>query len=164
LTKGHIYSVAAINNFRTNFLNVHPGEALFRYSFSSHGDGEQPEPAWKTGWNAANPPGVVWMKGPQSGSLPAAASFCQIDADHVMLLTWKRAQRAPEDGNGFILRLMETAGRAALTKVTLPHLSILHAYMTNLVEENQQLLPCAQHEVEVALQPFAIATIRVLTR
>jgi alpha-mannosidase len=75
----------------------------------------------------------------------------------VVLLTLKRA----EDGDGYIVRLIETEGKEGEAEVALPYLTILRALETNLVEENQRPLPCARHVVKVILKPFAIATIRL---
>lgn len=160
LRKGHIYSPVMYSNFRTNFINVHAGEMLLRYSFSTHEGDWRAGRAREFGWGVANPPLAVWMKGPKDGSLPSAASFCHIDAPNIMLLTLKRA----EDGNGLILRLIETEGKEIETRVSLPTLPILQAYETDLVERDQRLLPCACHTVSVTLEPFAIRTLRLVTR
>jgi len=160
LTRGHVYALVSYNNFRTNFINAHPGESVVRYALTSHrGDWrEGGAPGW--GWNASTPPLTVWMRGPQEGTLPASESFCQLDAANVMLLTLKEA----EDGDGYVLRLFETEGRATTVRVTLPYLSVLHALETNLVEENQRVLPCDAHSTTVTLQPFGLRTLRVRAR
>jgi len=159
LKKGHIYSLLAYNNFRTNFINVHAGEALFRYAFSTRNDQQPTAWAREFGWNAANPPITVWMKGPKPGALAPSASFCQIDAPGVMLLTLKQA----EDGDGFVLRLVETDGNGAEVTVTLPILRILRAYQANLVEENASPLAHTLHTVRVGMKPFSTMTIRLAT-
>ncbi len=160
LRKGHVYSLLMYNNFRTNFVNVHPGESLFRWSFTSRAGERWPGAVPAFGWSVANPPLGVWMKGPRSGSLGACASFVQVDAPNVMLLTMKRA----EDGAGYILRLIEMEGQETAAVVTVPALSILRAYATNLVEENQALVPCATHSVQAVLRPYGIVTIRLVTQ
>jgi hypothetical protein len=157
LERGHIYAMVSYNNFRTNFINVHPSEFVVRYSFGTHPGDWRGGRARAFGWNVTNPPLAVWMNGPQQGALPARASFCELDAANVMALTLKRA----EDGNGLILRLVETEGRASTVRVVLPHLSLLHAFETNLVEENQRLLTCAEHEVQITVKPFAMTTLRL---
>ena len=158
LDRGYIYSLVSYNNFRTNFINVHPGEFLVRYAFGSHEGDWREGRASEFGWSAANPPLAVWMKGPRTGgSLPPTASFCQVDAPNVLVLTLKKA----EDGNGYILRMVETEGKATKVKVTVPHVQLLHVFETNLVEENQRILPVAGHTVETAVGPFALATIRL---
>jgi hypothetical protein len=159
MQKGHIYSVLMYSNFRTNFTNVYTGELLFRYSFTTGRGGCCLEQAREFGWNAANSPLTVWMSGPKPGSLPSCDSFCQLDTPNVMLLTLKRA----EDGNGLVLRLIESEGTEVETTVTVPRVTILQAYATNLVEENQRLLPCTSHTVQVPLRPYAIATVRLVT-
>jgi len=161
LEQGHIYSLVSYNNFRTNFINVHPGEFLVRYSFSTHMGDWRDGRARDFGWNAANPPLPVWMRGPRAqGSLLPAASFCQVDAPNVMVLTFKKA----EDGDGYILRLFESEGKETRFKVMIPHLRLLHAFETNLVEENQRVLRCADHAVEMTIGPFALATIRLAAK
>lgn len=158
LKTAHLYSLLMYNNFRTNFVNVHAGESLFRYSFtvlsSERADGQ----VQAFGWGAADPPVAVWMKGPQPGPLPGAASFCRIDAPNVMLLTWKQA----EDGEGFILRLIETAGKKTDVTMTLPSLEIARACRTNLVEFDGEALDSSAHAVRLPLEPYSIATVRIV--
>ncbi len=158
LRHGHIYALLMYNNFRTNFINVHPGETLFRFAFSARRGDWRDGSARCFGWGASNAPLAVWMQGPRAGTLPAATSFCQISASNVMLLTFKRA----EDGDGYILRLIECAGQATTARVTLSALPILHAYTANLVEENQHVLPSTRRTVDVPIHPFAIVTVRVI--
>ena len=51
----------------------------------------------------------------------------------VTLLTWKRA----EDGDGTILRLQETTGQASEVRIHSPYLTFEHAWLCDLLEENQ---------------------------
>ena len=158
LTQGHIYALISYNNFGTNFINVLPGEYLVRFSFGAHEGDWREGRAPEFGWNVTNPPLPVWMNGPQAGgSLPLSASFCQVEARNVMALTFKKA----EDGNGYILRLIETEGKETTTAVHVPHLALRHVFETNLVEENQRVLPCGPHSMEVTVGPFAMVTFRL---
>ena len=100
------------------------------------------------------------MQGPQDGSLMPSNSFFNIDSDNVVLLTFKKA----DDGKGLILRLIETEGNQTDATLTLPILDIRHAYRTNLVEEDSQQLSSTAHSLNVTLQPFGIATVRVVTQ
>ena len=158
LRRGHIYSLVSYNNFRTNFINVHPSEFLARYSFSTHKGDWRGGRAKEFGWNAVNPPLAVWMNGPREGALPSSTSFCQVKPGNVVLLTFKRA----EDGRGYIVRLIETEGKESETEVRVPCLSILGAFDANLVEEDRRPLPCTRHAVKTVLRPFALATIRLV--
>jgi len=160
LAKGHMYSFVMDSNFRTNFQPVQQGDLLFRYALTAHaGD-------WRTGrprdfgWGVGNPLSAVLRVGPNEGTLPLSASFCQVDRDHVLVSALKRA----EAGDGLIVRLIETTGAAAEVTVTLPFLEIERAYRTNLVEENQTLLPAREHSVAVLIEGFGIATIRLVPR
>jgi hypothetical protein len=160
MIKGHIYALAMYNNFRTNFINVHPGESLLRYSFSSHNGDWQSASPWRFGWNALQPPVPVWMKGPKQGRLKQNASFLQLDAPNIILVTLKKA----EDENGYICRFVEVQGKQTNLKLTAPAFSILHAFETTPIEENQRMLPCTEHEVFAIIKPFAIKTIRVILK
>jgi hypothetical protein len=158
LVRGHVYSLVSYNNFRTNFINVYAGEFLVRYALSTHRGAWPAGDASRFGWGATNPPLAVWMKGPQEAALPLEASFLQVDAPNVTLMAFKRA----EDGDGYVLRLMETQGRETEVTVGLPHIDLCHAFETNLVEENQRLLTCSAHEVRTRVKAFGMTTIRLM--
>jgi hypothetical protein len=160
LKHGHIYALVSVNNFRTNFINAHPDEYVVRYAFTSHAGDWQAAHAWEFGWGAHNPPLPIWMQGPSEGQLPPTTSFCQVDADNVLVTTIKRA----EDGDGYIIRLMETAGQETTVTVTTPLWPILHAFETNLVEENQRLLQALTHAVQIDLPAFGLRTLRIKAR
>jgi alpha-mannosidase len=158
LTQGHIYSLVSYNNFNTNFVNVHPCEYLVRYSFRAHAGGWREARVRQFGWDVANPPLAVWMDGSRKGgSLPTSASFCEVDAANVMVLTFKKA----EDGQGHILRLLETEGTETVATVNLPFLEFRQVSETNLVEEDQRELPGARHSLTVAIKPYALTTLRL---
>jgi hypothetical protein len=157
LSRGHLYSLAMYNNFRTNFVNVHPGEALFRYSFTTHSGDWQAARAWQSGWSAMNPPQVVWMKGPKAGPLGPAASFVQVDAPNILLVTVKKA----EDGDGMVFRLVEVQGKETEVTLSLPFFSIQNASLADPVEEKGRELPHRDHEVQAGLKPFEVVTLRV---
>jgi hypothetical protein len=159
LTQGYIYSLVSYNNFNTNFVNAHPCEYLVRYSFRAHAGNWRDAGARQFGWAVANPPLAVWMNGSQKGgSLPTSASFCEVDAANVMVLTLKRA----EDGRGHILRLLETDGKETAVTVTLPFLAFRQVLETNLVEEDVHELPGGGPSVKVAMNPHTVTTLRLL--
>jgi alpha-mannosidase len=86
-------------------------------------------------------------------------SFCQVDKPNVFLLTLKRA----EDGDGIIVRLIETKGKDATATLTIPHLTIKQAYRTNLVEENKGKATFTEHTITAPIKAFGITTIRFRT-
>ena len=160
MRRGHLYSFVLDSNFRTNFQPVQQGDLLFRYALTTHpGDWRTGEPR-DFGWSAANPLVPVLRDGPQQGARPPCASFCQVDADHVLVTALKQA----EDRRGLILRLTETAGRSGEVFVTLPLCEIDRAWRTDLVERDQSLLKANRHSFTLAVEPFGIVTVRLETR
>ena len=157
-TKGYMYSYVMNNNFRTNFENVQVTDVLFRYSLTTHKGSWREGKARDFGWGFQNPLIPVCMNGRKKGVLKESMSFCQVDKSNVLLSTLKKA----EDGNGIIIRLIETEGKDTVATVKLPFILIVQAYQTNLVEENERLLSAREHEVVVPIRAFGITTIRVL--
>jgi len=156
-TKGYIYSYVMNNNFRTNFKNVQVSDLLFHYSFTTHKGDWREGRARDFGWAINNPLVPVCMNGKKEGILKKSMSFCQVDKPNILLLTLKKA----EDGNGIIIRLIETEGKDTVVTLRLPFISITRAYQTNLVEENERLLSAKEHTVAVPIKAFGITTIRV---
>ena len=81
------------------------------------------------------------------------------DKPNVLLTTLKRA----EDGNGIIIRLIETQGKKTTATVTLPHIAIAKALSTNLVEVDIEPAVFTKHEIKASLKPFGITTLRIQT-
>ena len=157
LKKGWVYSYVMANNFRTNFYLTQVSDSLFRYSITTYKGDWKKGKAYNFGWSFQNPLIPVCMNGKKEGKLPISYSFCDINQPNVLLLTLKQA----EDGEGLIVRLMETEGKDTDVKVTLPFFTITGAYQTNLVEENERILSIKKHSVEVFAKAFGITTIRV---
>jgi len=157
LKKGYMYSFAMDSNFRTNFQPVQQGDMLFRYSVSTHKGDWRKGGVRRFGWSVGNPLMAAVVEGKRQGKLEKKASFCQVDTPNVMVLTLKRA----EDGDGIILRLIETEGEGLKTRISMPALTIRKAYRTDLVEKNISELASAEHSVVAPVEPFGITTIRI---
>lgn len=157
LTNGSIYAFVLASNFRTNFPPLRQGDLLFRYAIGTHQGGWKEGRAPEFGWGVCHPLLPVALKGKKSGSLGKTMSFCQVEPANVFLLTLKQA----EDGDGILLRLIETTGQAATANVTLPHVTITKAFRANLVEENQSELPGSPHQIAVPITPFQTVTLRI---
>ena len=159
LTKGHMYSFVLDSNFRTNFQPVQQGDMLFRYSITTHEKGWKEGRCRDFGWAIGNPLVPVQINGKKGGTLDSKMSFCQVDKPNVFLLTLKRA----EDGDGIIVRLIETEGEDTTATLTIPHLTIKQAYRTNLVEENKGKATFTEHTITAPIKAFGITTFRVQT-
>ncbi len=160
LTKGHMYSFILTSNFRTNFQPVQQSDLLFRYSLTSHQGPQANSVHRDLGWSAHNPLTAVVVDGPRQGRLDSQASFCRLDAPNVLLTTIKRA----EDGQGVVVRLIETDGTRTTATLTVPGLTIDRAWETNVVEDNQVELNATEHGVAVPVRAFGIATVRLQLR
>ena len=154
--KGTIYSYAAVNNFRTNFQPVQVGEALFRYSLTTHAGDFHPGSTRDFGWSASTPLEPVILLGPQDGKLPVSGSFCQVDPPDALLLTLKAA----EDGDGLIIRLAGTQGRPVQATIALPFYDVASAIQANLVEEDDRPLPFDRHSLRVTIPADGLVTVR----
>jgi alpha-mannosidase len=85
-------------------------------------------------------------------------SFFAVDADNVAIETIKRA----EDGDGFIIRLVETEGRDGMATLSLPA-APKKVVETNLVERNIKDLPApAEAKLTVPVGHYEIKSIRVV--
>ena len=86
-------------------------------------------------------------------------SFCSVDKPNVLLMTLKQA----EDGDGIVIRLIETQGKETTASVTLPHIAVAEAMITNLVEENKGRAFFTKHEIQVNLRAFGVTAVRIKT-
>lgn len=160
MTKGHIYAFVLDSNFRTNFQPVQQADILFRYSLTSNKGPQANSDNRNFGWSVHNPLMGVVANGGRTGPFEDRMSFCRLDQANVLLVTMKRA----EDGQGVIVRLIETDGKQGTVTLTLPVLAVGKAWQTNVVEENQAELQSTDHSVTVPVRPFGISTVRVQLR
>jgi alpha-mannosidase len=75
----------------------------------------------------------------------------------VAITTIKRA----EDGNGFIVRLVETEGVATDVTVDVPFARFDRAVETNVVEEGGRRLKSRRTAFTIHLAPWHVATVRL---
>ena len=159
-----IFSYALNNYWHTNFPRVQSGDFKFRYVLTS-GAELNPAVLSRAGREALTPLEVgELMKNDKvgtRGSLPAVpASFLNLSGDGIELETLKPA----ENGNGYILRLLETSGRAGEARLTSGLLEFDRAWLCNAAEENERELSLLKDGLEVAVPPYAIVTLRALLR
>ena len=164
LTKGYIYALVSYNNFRTNFVNVHPDEFVVRYSFATARRGT-PETASAFGWGLQTSPETVWMPGIGlgGGQRPSNAWLTLTGEDgnpvaNVLMLVVKRA----EDDQGFIVRLWESAGKDSEVTLRPAFLRLEAAFLCDLVERRQMPLDVAEGTVTIRCKSYGIETVRLL--
>ena len=160
---GTIFSYALNNYWHTNFRRVQSGQFVFRYVLTS-GHDLHPGELGTLGRAEMTPLELGLLVdndkfgNPDRPLTTAPTSFLSVDAANVTVDNWKVA----EDGNGTVVRLLETGGTGAVAHLTLPLFNIEKAWLANAAEENESELKFSGHSVEVALKPHESVTLRIL--
>jgi hypothetical protein len=160
---GTIFSYVLNNYWHTDFRRVQSGDFVFRYILTS-GRELPPGDLARIGRSAMTPLELGQLVGTDKFGNPdrplttAPTSFLDVDATNVAVENWKVA----EDGNGTVVRLLETAGARTTARLTLPLLRVERAWLANAAEENQEDLKVNGHSVEVNLRPHETLTLRIL--
>jgi alpha-mannosidase len=156
----------ALNNYwHTNFPKVQSGEFTFRYVVTSGADLSAAALS-RLGREAMTPLEVGELTHNDKvdatrGSLPMEPSgFLGVAGDGFEMETLKPA----EDGNGNVIRLLETAGRGGSVRISSKLVRIERAWLCNAAEDNEREIPLAGNAIEVALKPYSIVTVRALLR
>ena len=166
IANGHVYSYALNNYWFTNYRAEQGGTFVFRYAITS-GRGLSREDLARFDEDTRTPVFAY----PHLSSFSAAiaqsgrpmpgggGSFLTLDAPNLEIVTLKEA----EDGDGFILRFREIAGRSGEAALRFPVFRIREAYLCNGVEENKQKLVANHDAVTVPYKPNAFITVRLKT-
>jgi len=156
-----IFSYVLNNYWHTNFPRVQSGEFTFRYVITSGGT---LDPAYlsRLGRESLTPLETGELRGNDKvglrGSLPATpTSFIGLDGDGVELETLKPA----EDGEGYIVRLLETTGRDNKARLSSRLVEFRRAWLSSATEDNLSEISVSKDRVEVAVPPYAIVTLRL---
>jgi len=161
--KSHLFFYLMNNMFFTNIPVSQPGLAEFSWSLRSHDGGWIEGKSGRFGWESSHPLQVFAGGAPHAGVLPEAShSFLSLNCDNVVCSTIKPAEA---NGEGFILRFLEMNGSASRVRARLNLFGkIASARETNLVEADRETLLAvtAPDEIEFAIGPFGVKTIRVV--
>jgi alpha-mannosidase len=158
-----IFSYVYNNYWHTNYRAEQGGEATFRYGMTS-GASLSPGDLARLGRAAMTPLEIGEVVdqdkvgNPDRPLEPVPLSFLQVDASNVVVESWKAA----EDGNGTVLRLLETAGIKSKAKLRFPLLHLERAWSCNAMEENLKEIPSDGSSLEISLRPHEIVTLRIL--
>lgn len=157
-----IFSYAMNNYWHTNYRAGQGGTFTFRYVITS-GDNLDPSTLSRIGTESMQPPEIDQVIGQDKVGnpdepLPAeGTSFLKTDANNIVLADWKLA----ENGNGTILRLEETAGRATDMDVTFNHTNIRSASLCDSVEDNLRNIDVVNNTIHLTFRPHQVLTVRV---
>ncbi|MGQ9683878.1 MAG: glycoside hydrolase family 38 C-terminal domain-containing protein [Anaerolineae bacterium] len=131
----------------------------FRYSIRGHGAGFDPVAAVRFGWEDNNELLATVLAAEQDGDLPAAHSFCRVDAPNAVLFTLKVAE---EEDEGLIARLWECAGQGGSVPLVCGIEGLSSACATDGLERDREALPVQDDRVTVPLRARGIATVRLM--
>ena len=136
-----------------------PKQLTFESAFYVHG-GSMPDFSAVREFlvSEANPVSAVVIGANPKGCLPSGAGrFINLDGKGFSLLTLKRA----ENGDGYVLRLMETAGRASNVRIVSGLLAIRSAELLDNVENPIRKLNVRNSSGSIQLRPREIVTLRL---
>jgi hypothetical protein len=155
----HVYSYAMNNYWMTNFKAAQDGRVSFRYSLTSRAGGRDPIASTRFGWETHHPLEAVWLA-PGGGTVSAgtALSYLGVDAPGVVLQALKKA----EDGDGWVLRLREVAGRpsdARLSGALIEPGATLEP--VGIAEDAIPGAPLLDAGAPIRVPAFAIVTLRL---
>ncbi|MCX8089373.1 MAG: glycosyl hydrolase-related protein [Verrucomicrobiae bacterium] len=165
LTNGHVFAYVMNNYWFTNYRAEQGGRFVFRFSLTTgrnlsrealaHFDQDLRTPVLAYPHLSTFSAAISQAGRPMP---PSGASFLHLDAPNLEWVTLKAA----EDGDGFILRLREVAGRAGEATLRLPFFRVREAWLCNGVEANRQRLRVQEAQsVRVPYGPNAFATVRL---
>jgi alpha-mannosidase len=130
------------------------GSHHFKISLNSHKAG------WKNGFHfgtEGNHPFLTsQIKKKQNGLLPSQYCFVQFNSNFINLTALKKA----ENSNDVIIRVVETEGKNKILDAKI-HWDLQKLYHTNLIEEEEQLLPANGNSFKTEIEKNAIETFKL---
>jgi alpha-mannosidase len=153
--KGNVLRLSLLRSPEYPDPHADEGHHEFTYSLFPHRGGWKEALTVRRGYelNYKLLPASV---GKHDGVLPAEHSFLEVPPENVIVTALKKA----EDGNSFILRLYEWAGKTGEATIRLPE-KVQSAAETDLMEKRIGDLTSNGSEVTVPTKPYEIKTIRV---
>ena len=157
-----MFSYVMNNYWDTNYRAAQGGEFVFRYVVSSDRSLD-PQVLTRLGWDSLRPVELDYVVGQDKVGnperpLPAeGTSFLEVDQPNVVLVNWKDA----EDGEGAILRLVETSGRETTASLRFPRLAVKSAQLCNGVEDDLRSLCAGANSLSLSFHPYEVLTVRI---
>lgn len=155
-----LYSYAWSNRM-AGLLTLSPEDcqATLGYTFTSHEGSWVEGGAARFGWEMASPLMATPLAAGQAGpwTEPVKSFFSSSEAN-VQLSVFKASARA---GRGWVLRWVETEGRATEFAVDLKALGVTRAWLCDLVENDRQPLALEGGSLRARVEAFGHVTLRL---
>jgi hypothetical protein len=164
IRNGYVFSYVMNNYWFTNYRAEQGGELVFRYYITSDKT-SSPSTIARFSADTRTPlrsyeyfDSMSLHVGPVERRMPkTAGSFLSLDTDHAMVTAFKPA----DDGNGYVLRIRESAGREGAARLRSPVAGIATASMANGVEDAGGRLHVMDGSVEIPLRPWQFSSVRL---
>ena len=127
------------------------GVHLFTYALLPHAGPFSVEAVVRPAYELNIPVSAV----PAGAGAPPLASLATVDVPNVII----EAVKAPESGEGLVLRLYEAGGASATATVQLPPAGAWSVQATNLLEEGGVAVPVTANAVRLDFRPFEVKTL-----
>ena len=161
-TKPYLFNYAWSNRMAGLMtLNGDDCNATFRYSLRSHsGDWDSGETT-RFGWSVASPLLAIAAGANPKGLLDSKqSSFFSVDAPNVQMTVLKESEQS---GKGWIVRLVETEGKATEVSIRSNFLPVGDAYECDLVENDVKKLAADNGLIKAKILPFGYLTLRLVS-
>jgi alpha-mannosidase len=135
--------------------HVDEGHQRFVYALAPHGGDWRQAGAVRRGYEL-NQPLLAFAEAPHAGALSGKHAFLQLSPDNVVLAALKHA----EDDDDIVVRIYETAGETAGTRLHLMA-PVASAEEVDLLERRRRPLPVRDGVVTVELGPYEVTSIRL---
>lgn len=132
------------------------GEHRFRYSLYPHPGTWREADTVRQGVGF-NQPLLAHVVDAHAGHCPARAAGITVTGLESVLVS---SLKCPEEGDGWILRLYESQGRAGSVTLRLAR-PLAAAALVNLLEETQAVLPVNDGAVSLSFRPWEVKTLRL---
>jgi alpha-mannosidase len=159
-----IFSWIMSNYWDTNFPASQGGDFDLHYALVSAPEFDAGE-LTRLGWESmthleSDPVHPDASAGASGGALAQdAASFLSIDQPDVVLTAWKLA----EDGDGSIVRVEDTAGKAVSIRIGSQYLRFTRAWLCDALEDKLRELPVSSEGLHLSVPAFGVVTVRIET-
>jgi alpha-mannosidase len=153
--KGNVLRISLLRSPKWPDPNADMGAHEFTYSLYPHAGSWKDTGTVRRGYEL-NTPLIPVVTQAHPGALPPSHSFVQIEPENVILSAVKKA----EDGDAWLLRFYEFAGKDTQVKLRLPA-GAVRAWETNLMEKDEHELTVSNGELVIPTKPYQIKTVRM---
>lgn len=156
--KGNVLRLSLLRSPEWPDPHADEGKHHFTYSFYPHKGRWKEAETVRQGYQLNYP---MWAVQPREhqGTLPGEWSFARLAPSNLVLTAVKKS----EDDNGILFRFYDFAGKKTAAVLTLNG-AVQSAVETNLMEKDEDKLPAAGRDVQLAVNPYEIKTIKVFLK